>query len=164
MKVAAAALLAAVAALDAQLADKAAEARVAAQRFAPKAVLIELHALEEAGTTELTWTFFDGDSDEVKDFFVDVTARGGPPTVRLLREPKRELRPVLLDLARAEVPWTKLKLAEGEVVSKWEGFRLRPRKDGSPCWRARLKDGGPIYFDARTGDKSAACGEPWKNR
>ena len=164
MKVAAAVLLAASAALGPGLAEKSVEARRAAQRFAPKAVLIELHAVEEAGPAELVWTFFDGDSDPTKDFFVDVIVRGDPPTVRLLREPKRELRPTLLDLSRAEVSWTGLKLAEGEVVSKWEGFRLRPRRDGVPCWRARLKEGGPVYFDARTGEKAAACSEPWKGK
>lgn len=163
MNTAATALLVA-AAFGPGLAEKAAEARRAAQRFAPKAVLIELHAVEEAGAAELVWTFFDGDSDPAKDLFIDVAVRGDPPTVRLLREPKRELRPAILDLARAGVSWSGLKLAPGEAVSKWEGFRLRPRQDGAPCWRARLKEGGPVYFDARTGEQAAACAEPWKGK
>ena len=147
-----------------ELLANAAEARKAAERFAPKAALIELKATEEAGATELTWSYFDGDSDADKDFFVDVVVRDGAPRVRLNREPKRALRPTPLELAKAAVVWSKLRPPSSETFSKWEGFRLRPRADGVPCWRTRLKDGGPIYFDARTGEKSDACGEPWKNR
>ena len=142
----------------------AAQARTPALRFAPKGYLIELKATEEAGQTELTWTYFDGESDPERDFFVDSTVREGPPVVRLNREPKREKKPTALDLPAVAVVWGKLSPPAGEAFSKWEGFRLRPRVDGVPCWRTRLKDGGPIYFDARTGEKSDACGEPWKNK
>jgi len=162
--VANAALLIAAALGLPELLANAAEARTAAERFAPKAALIELRAVEEGAVVELTWTFFDGDSDESKDFFVDVVVRQGPPSVRLLREPKRALKPTALDLSKAAAIWSKLQPPAGEAFSKWDGFRLRPRSDGAPCWRAKLKDGGPIYFDARTGEKSEACGEPWKNR
>src|SRR2546426_5813892 len=79
------------------------EARAAAERFAPGAVLIELRVEPEGSGGELTWTFFDGEGDEAKDLFVDVTLRGGAPTVRLAREPKREPRPAPLDLSRATV-------------------------------------------------------------
>ena len=159
----AAALLAAALGLPELLAN-AAEARTAAERFAPKAVLIELKATEESGVVELTWSYFDGDSYPDKDFFVDVVVRQGAPSVRLNREPKRAQRPAALELAKAAVVWSSLQPPATEPFSKWEGFRLRPRADGVPCWRTKLKEGAPIYFDARTGEKSDACGEPWKNR
>ena len=158
-----AALLAAALGLP-DLFANAAQARTAAERFAPKGVLIELKATEEAGVVELTWTYFDGDSYPDKDFFVDVVVREGAPSVRLNREPKRTLKPAALDLSMAAVPWSKLQPPADDPFSKWEGFRLRPREGGVPCWRTKLKSGAPIYFDARTGKQSDACGQPWKNR
>src|SRR5437870_2006971 len=78
------------------------EARAAAERFAPKAVLIELRVSQE-GEGDLTWTFFDGESDRAKDLLVDVTVRGGAPSVRLLREAKSGSPPAVLDISRASV-------------------------------------------------------------
>lgn len=138
-----------------------ARAGEAAQRFAPKAVLVELRVSIEDADPRPVFGFFDGQSEEANDLLVDVLVRGGPPAVRLLREPKRDRRPAALDLSRVAVSWTALRFAPGETPLKWEPLRLRARSDGTPCWRARLKEAGPVYFDASTGDRSAPCREPF---
>jgi hypothetical protein len=142
-----------------------ARARQAAERFGPKGFLIEMRVSLERGEPELSWQYFDGESNEEKDLFLDAEVRSEPPIVRLQRAPRRERSqwPARLDLSRAG-SWTALKFTAGEQPSKWEPLRLRARPDGTACWRAQLKDGGAAYFDAKTGERSPACSEPFHNK
>jgi hypothetical protein len=138
-------------------------AREAAVRFAPKAELIELRVSIEDADPRPVFAFFDGQSEEAKDLVVEVSVKSGAPSVRLLREPKRDHRPPALDLSRA-ASWTALRFPDGQTPIRWEPLRLRARSDGAPCWRAKVKDVGPVYFDARSGEPSAACRQPFTVR
>jgi hypothetical protein len=139
------------------------QARDAALRFAPKAVLVELRVSIEDADPRPVFAFFDGESEQAKDLFVEVSVKSGAPSVRLLRELKRDDRPPALDLSRA-VSWTTLRFPSGQAAIRWEPLRLRARSDGAPCWRAKVKDVGPVYFDGRSGEPSAACADPFKAR
>jgi hypothetical protein len=152
-----------VAAPLAALIDEHAQARLAAARWGPRAVLIEVRAPPEAEPGPLTWVFADYESEASADLLLLVTLRAGAPAVRVLNEPKLVRRPAL-DVSRVGAQCASLQWPRGERASRWSGCDLRALRDGAPCWRARNSEGQARAFDATTGAPSAACEQPWAAR